>query len=122
MPDTACLWITGIDCIEDKNRIINFWDNIYGYNMSALGDQSKKTSHRLALNPEQLMTNSCLVKEIDLLTVSRENIDICSLFQLEVKKKGFVRGISLHFNVEFNYGLERVVYSICASTPKPVGM
>ena len=39
-PDKAVLYICGIEDSEYKNQKINFWDNVYGFNMQAMKDNA----------------------------------------------------------------------------------
>ena len=54
-----------------------------------------------------------MLEEIDLQspTTTAENIGFQSAFQLNVLKKGYIRGLSLHFPVGFNYGVRSVKIS-----------
>lgn len=35
-PDRACLYITAIEDRQYKDEKINWWDNVYGFNMSSI--------------------------------------------------------------------------------------
>ena len=111
-PDTSCLYITGVDDHLNQDAAISFWDHIYGFDMSAIASRIREEPQVVKLSPSQVMTNSTLLKEIDLYSQTiTEEIDFLSPFQLNVLKKGYIRGFAIHFSIGFNHGVKRIKFS-----------
>lgn len=60
------------DFIEDrkyKEQKVDFWDNVYGFDMSIMKEIVVKEPLIDSCNPEQLVCKRALVKTVDLYTV-----------------------------------------------------
>ena len=111
-PDTASLYITGVDDYLSQDTALSYWDHVYGFDMSAIAATIKQEPQHVKFNQNQVMTNSLLIKEIDLHSPSQTStVDFLSAFHLNVLKKGYIRGVSLHFSYGFNHGIERIKFS-----------
>ena len=112
-PDTASLYITGVNDHLQQDTNLSYWDHIYGFDMSAIAKLAKQEPQYVKFSPSQVMTNSHLMMEIDLESkaTTGEDVEIQSPFQLNVLKKGYIRGLSLHYSFGFNYGVRSVGFS-----------
>jgi protein arginine N-methyltransferase 1 len=54
------------------------------------------------VDPKQVVSNSYLVKEIDLYTVEKKDLAFSSEFHLIVRRNDFVQALVTYFNVEFS--------------------
>jgi len=58
--------------IEDRNykeQKVNFWDNVYGFDMSVMKEIVVKEPLIDSCDPKQLVSKRALVKTVDLYTV-----------------------------------------------------
>ena len=65
-PDRASLYIT---CIEDrqyKEEKIDWWDSVYGINMSCIKEIAIREPLVDTVDPKQVISTNCLLKEFDL--------------------------------------------------------
>ena len=46
------------------------------------------------------MTNSCLIKEIDIQTCTKEDIPFTSPFHLQIKRNDYMQALVTYFNIE----------------------
>ena len=44
-PDTASLYITGVDDYLQQDTALSYWDHIYGFDMSAIGNLVRQEPH-----------------------------------------------------------------------------
>ncbi|RWS27135.1 protein arginine N-methyltransferase PRMT1-like protein [Leptotrombidium deliense] len=115
-PDRATVYITAIedrqykdDKINCKSRNVSFdsskyrkrWDDVYGFNMSCVREVAIKEPLVDVVDPKQVVTNSCLLKEVDLYTVKSEDLNFTSPFCLMVKRDDYVQAFCTYFSVEF---------------------
>jgi protein arginine N-methyltransferase 1 len=65
-PDRCSLFITAIEDRQYKDEKINWWDDVYGFDMSSIRKVAISEPLVDVVDPKQIVTNSCLVKEVDL--------------------------------------------------------
>ncbi|XP_064480874.1 protein arginine N-methyltransferase 1-like isoform X5 [Ornithodoros turicata] len=110
-PDRATLFIC---CIEDrqyKDEKINWWDSVYGFNMSCIRKVAISEPLVDVVDPKQVVTNACLLKEVDLYTVKVEDLSFSSPFHLQVRRDDYIQAFVTFFNVEFTKCHKRTGFS-----------
>jgi len=60
---------------------------------------------------KQVVTNSCLIKEIDIQTCTKEDIPFTSPFHLQIKRNDYMQALVTYFNIEFTKCHKRVGFS-----------
>lgn len=65
-PDKATLHITAIEDRVYKDEKISWWDNVYGFNMSPIRKVAISEPLVDVVDPKQVVTGSCLLKEVKL--------------------------------------------------------
>eukprot|EP00731_Ephydatia_muelleri_P006100 Em0003g348a len=100
-PDKASLYVTAIEDRSYKDEKINWWDSVYGFNMSRIRDVALREPLVDVVEAQQIVTDSCLVKEIDLYTVTREELTFSAPYSLTAKRNDYVDAIVSFFTVEF---------------------
>ena len=84
-PDRASLYICAIEDRQYKDDKINWWDEVYGFNMSCIRKVAITEPLVDVVDPKQVVSNSCLLKEVDLYTVTKDELAFSSPFSLQVK-------------------------------------
>jgi len=111
LPDKATLNITAIEDAEYKEDKINFWDNVYGFDMSCI----KKTAIQEPLvdvvNPEQVMTNTHKLLTIDINTVKVSDLSFSVPFRLVASRDDFGHALVVSFDIEFSKCHKPVFFS-----------
>ena len=110
-PDTVSLYITGVDDNLHLATALSYWDHVYGFDMSAVAGRVKEEAQLVKFGRSQVMTNSVLVMEIDLESQAATLENVGVPLEMNVLKKGYIRGLSLHINIGFNYGVHMVKFS-----------
>ncbi|KAK2082163.1 Protein arginine N-methyltransferase 1 [Saguinus oedipus] len=96
--------------IEDrqyKDYKIHWWENVYGFNMSCIKDVAIKEPLVDVVDPKQLVSNTCLIKEVDIYTVKVEDLTLTSPFCLQVKQNDSMHTLVAYFNIEFTHCYKR---------------
>lgn len=100
-PDRASLYITTIEDAEYKQSKIEFWDDVYGFDFSAI----KKIAIREPLvdfvEPETINTIEYTLKVFDLYTVTAEDLEFSERFTLRATRNDYIHAFLCYFNVEF---------------------
>lgn len=101
-PDKASMWITAIEDQEYYDSKINFWDDVYGFNMSCIKEMALLEPLVDTCKPEQIISNSAQILDIDLYKVKKEELDFESKFSLTFSRSDFCHAVVAYFNVEFS--------------------
>uniref|UniRef100_A0A5K3EWX8 type I protein arginine methyltransferase n=1 Tax=Mesocestoides corti TaxID=53468 RepID=A0A5K3EWX8_MESCO len=101
MPDHATLYICGIEDRQYKDEKINWWDNVYGFDMSCIRKVALTEPLVDVVDPNQVVTNCCLVKDVDMYTIRVEDLTFSAPFQLTCKRNDYVHALVTFFNIDF---------------------
>ncbi|XP_045626045.1 protein arginine N-methyltransferase 1 isoform X3 [Procambarus clarkii] len=112
-PDRATLFVAGIEDRQYKDDKINWWDSVYGFDMSCIREVAMTEPLVDVVEAKQVVTNSCLVKEVDLYTVKKEDLAFSTPFhlQVEVRRNDYVHALITYFNIEFSKCHKRTGFS-----------
>ena len=68
-------------CVLCRQEKIDFWDNVYGFDMSSIKERALIEPLVDTVDPEQIATNSHQIKTIDILNMKVEdaNFEVCLL-------------------------------------------
>jgi len=111
MPDRATLYLTGIEDRTYKDEKINWWDQVYGFDMSCIRKTAISEPLVDVVDPKQVITNACLIKELDMYTVKEEDLSFSSPFHLQCRRDDYVQALVCYFNVEFTKCHKRTGFS-----------
>jgi type I protein arginine methyltransferase len=56
-----------------RDEKINFWDDVYGFNFSRIKTMAIREPLVDNVDPEQIATQPCTIKTIDILTMKKED-------------------------------------------------
>jgi protein arginine N-methyltransferase 1 len=110
-PDKAQLFVCAIEDRQYKDEKINWWESVYGFNMSSIRKVAISEPLVDVVDPNQIVTNSALVKEVDLYTVRLEDLVWSSDFTLNVRRNDYVQALVTFFTVEFTKCHKRIGFS-----------
>ncbi|XP_055941436.1 protein arginine N-methyltransferase 1-like isoform X2 [Argiope bruennichi] len=116
-PDRATLFICAIEDRQYKDEKINWWDSVYGFNMSCIRKVAISEPLVDVVDPKQVVTSVCLLKEVDLYTVKPSDLKFSSPFHLQVKRDDYIQAFVTFFNVEFSKCHKRTGFSTAPEAP-----
>merc|ERR1711992_428323 len=116
-PDRATLYITAIEDRQYKDDKINWWDDVYGFDMSCIKKVALQEPLVDVVDRNQVVTNSCLLKEIDIQTCTKDDIPFESPFNLQIKRNDYAQALVTFFNIEFTKCHKRVGFSTAPEAP-----
>ena len=99
-PDRATLYITAIEDRQYKDDKINWWDDVYGFDMSCIKKVALQEPLVDVVDRNQVVANSCLLKEIDIRTCTKADIPFDSPFTLKFKRNDYCQVCSLFFLIQ----------------------
>lgn len=116
-PDRATLYVTAIEDRQYKDEKINWWDNVYGFDMSSIRKVAISEPLVDVVDPKQVVTNACLVKEVDIYTVKEEDLSFSAPFHLSCRRNDYVHALVTFFNIEFTKCHKRTGFSTAPEAP-----
>jgi len=110
-PDRATLYVTAIEDRQYKDDKINWWDTVHGFDMSCIRKVAICEPLVDVVDPKQVVTNACLIKEVDLYVVKEEDLTFTAPFHLTARRNDYVHALVTYFNVEFTPCHKRTGFS-----------
>jgi len=101
-PDKATIVLSAIEDAEYREEKINFWDDVYGFNYSAVKEVALKEPLVDTVNHRSVVTNYENVFEIDLYTIQVPDLAFKVPFKLVAKANDYVHAILGHFDINFS--------------------
>jgi protein arginine N-methyltransferase 1 len=111
MPDKAKLWMCSIEDGQYKEDKINWWDNVYGFNMSSIRKQALTEPLVDVVDAKQVASSNSMLKEVDLYTVTVAELDFSVPFEMVMRRDDYVHAFVCFFTVEFSKTHKRIGFS-----------
>lgn len=116
-PDRATLFICAIEDRQYKDDKINWWDDVYGFDMSCIRKVAISEPLVDVVDPKQVVSNSDVVKDIDLYTVTPDDLNFTTPFSLKVRRNDYAQAFVTYFSVEFTRCHKRMGFSTGPEQP-----
>jgi predicted RNA methylase len=102
LPDKAELVLCAIEDESYKEDKINWWHDVYGFDMSCIKKIAMVEPLVDVVEPRMVVTNYCTIKKIDIMTVQKENLSFEVPFKLKALRDDRIHALSAHFDIEFS--------------------
>jgi protein arginine N-methyltransferase 1 len=102
MPDRANLYFCAIEDAKYKDDKINWWENVYGFNMSIIRDLAVKEPIVDVVGADAVNTTAPVVWSMDINTISVADLDFSFSFDLEVTRDDYAHALVGFWDVEFS--------------------
>ncbi|XP_075996055.1 protein arginine N-methyltransferase 8-B isoform X2 [Genypterus blacodes] len=116
-PDRASLYVVAIEDRQYKDFKIHWWENVYGFDMTCIRNVAMKEPLVDVVDNKQVVTNSCLVKEVDIYTVKPEDLSFTSTFCLQIQRNDYIHALVTYFNIEFTKCHKKTGFSTAPDAP-----
>lgn len=111
-PDKAALYMTAIEDQDYMSEKIYWWDSVYGFDMSAIREVAMSEPLVDTVESKQVVTNSSMMKEIDLITIKVEELKNLRVpFNIRARRNDFIHAFVVFFTVEFSACHKRTGFS-----------
>ncbi|KAF9963665.1 type I protein arginine N-methyltransferase Rmt1 [Modicella reniformis] len=101
-PDRATMFIAAIEDGDYKDEKIGFWDNVYGFDYSAIRRIALREPLVDTVDSKAIVTNACAFKHIDILTIKKEDLDFKVPFTLTANRNDFIHAFISWFDISFD--------------------
>ncbi|KAL3313190.1 Protein arginine N-methyltransferase 1 [Cichlidogyrus casuarinus] len=119
LPDKARLWVCGIEDRQYKDDKINWWENVYGFNMKAIRNVAVTEPLVDVVEPKQIVTNVALIKEVDMYTIKEEDLTFTAPFQLLCQENNYIHALVAYFDIQFSSSHVSLGFSTGPKERKP---
>ncbi|XP_049848879.1 uncharacterized protein LOC126316827 [Schistocerca gregaria] len=110
-PDKASLYLVGIEDKEYKEEKIDFWDNVYGFDMSCIKKKAYQDPIVDTVPEEAIVTTASKLMTVDLKTVQAKDLTWSANFELIATQKDSIHAFAAYFDVEFTDCQEQIRFS-----------
>jgi protein arginine N-methyltransferase 1 len=100
-PDKATMYIAAIEDGEYKEEKINFWDSVYGFNMSHIKSLALREPLVDVVDQKAIVSDSCPFKTIDLYTVTKEDLSFTADFKVKATRDDYIHAFIAWFDIGF---------------------
>jgi type I protein arginine methyltransferase len=101
-PDTATLYMAAIEDGEYKSDKIDWWQDVYGFDMSCIGKTALLEPLVDIVDQNQICTSTCLLKSFNIKTMTKEDATFTAPYTLTMQRNDFIHALVAHFDVSFN--------------------
>eukprot|EP00741_Cyanophora_paradoxa_P000462 tig00000405_g450.t1 len=102
-PDKATLYVAAIEDGDYKKEKIDFWENVYGFDMSCIKEIAMMEPLVDTVDHEAVVSSACPIKTIDVMTVKKEELAFSSPFKLTCNRNDFAHALIAYFDISFNF-------------------
>jgi len=102
MPDKASLYLSAIEDQDYKEEKIGFWDDVYGFDYSCIKDIALKEPLVDTVELKSVVCDPCMVKHIDLMTVTKEDLAFTDQFSLKATRNDYIHAFLGWFDISFD--------------------
>ncbi|KAG4208134.1 hypothetical protein ERO13_A03G112250v2, partial [Gossypium hirsutum] len=101
LPDEASLYLTAIEDAEYKDDKIEFWNNVYGFDMSCIKKQAMMEPLVDTVDQKQIVTNCHLLKTMDISKMVLGDASFTAPFKLIAERDDYIHAFVAYFDVSF---------------------
>jgi len=101
-PDKAIMYLCAAEDGPVKAERIDFWNDVYGFDMTPLRDVAMREPVVDVVEPKQIVTDAVPIYSVDLLTCARsEELSFRSSFKLTARRDDYLHGLVAYFECAF---------------------
>ncbi len=101
LPDKATLCLCAIEDEEYKQEKIDFWDDVYGFDMSAIKSLAILEPLVDVVEAKSVITHQAPILELDLLTCTKDDLSFSANFVLPARRNDYVHALVAYFDCAF---------------------
>lgn len=101
LPDKTSLRLTAIEDAEYKEDKIEFWNNVYGFDMSCIKKQAMMEPLVDTVDANQIVTNCQLLKTMDISKMTPGDASFTVPFKLVAERNDYIHALVAYFDVSF---------------------
>ncbi|GAB4838937.1 Protein arginine N-methyltransferase 1 [Ancistrocladus abbreviatus] len=101
LPDKASLYLTAIEDADYKEDKIEFWKDVYGFDMSCIRKQAMMEPLVDTVEQNQIVTDCPLLKTMDISKMTPGDASFTAPFKLVAERNDYIHAFVAYFDVSF---------------------
>lgn len=101
LPDRALMYVAAIEDSVYMGEKTDFWQNVYGVNMSIMTKGIFKDPVVDTVPPDNLMSDSCCILDLDLVKMKKSDVEFANHYSLTMQYSDKVHAIVSWFDTVF---------------------
>jgi protein arginine N-methyltransferase 1 len=110
-PDKASLYVVAIEDAEYKEQKINWWDSVYGFDMSCIKEMAIKEPLVDTVEADSICSAPCHLFSVDITTVKKQDLAFSAPFSINITRNDNVHALVAFFDIEFTHAHKTVYFS-----------
>ncbi|KAJ3428533.1 arginine methyltransferase 1-related [Anaeramoeba flamelloides] len=102
LPDKASLFIGGIEDSNYNNEKLEYWENVWGFKMTSIKKAVNIEPVIDIIEEKHVVTNYHELKQIDIKTVTLEELELKAPFLLQCDRNEYINGFVTFFTYTFS--------------------
>ncbi|VEU39817.1 unnamed protein product [Pseudo-nitzschia multistriata] len=100
-PDKAVMYISALEDGQVKRDRIEFWDNVYGFDMTPIKDIALKEPVVDVVDSKAVVSDAVPILHLDILTCRKEDVEFAASFELTANRNDYVHALVAYFECAF---------------------
>lgn len=100
-PDKAVMYLTAIEDGNVRRDRFDYWDDVYGFDMSAIKEIALREPVVDVVDAKALVTDAVPILSLDILTCTKEDLGFSSTFKLQALRNDYIHGLVAYFECAF---------------------
>nr|CAD7260629.1 unnamed protein product [Timema shepardi] len=102
LPNRCSISLLGVADLVRYGELVGFWSDVYGYRMSCLQREVVREPMVEVISEEKVVTDTCLLTQLDLYTCTIDSVDFTADFELRVTQDDTLTALAGFFDVFFD--------------------
>jgi protein arginine N-methyltransferase 1 len=111
LPDKASLYVTAIEDAHYKDDKVEFWDDVYGFDMSCIKRRAITEPLVDTVDGNQIVTDSKLLKTMDISKMAAGDASFTAPFKLVAQRNDHIHALVAYFDVSFTMCHKKMGFS-----------
>eukprot|EP01104_Vermistella_antarctica_P000981 TRINITY_DN11053_c0_g1_i1.p1 TRINITY_DN11053_c0_g1~~TRINITY_DN11053_c0_g1_i1.p1 ORF type:complete len:342 (-),score=120.26 TRINITY_DN11053_c0_g1_i1:109-1134(-) len=110
-PDKCSLSIAAIEDADYKEEKINWWDNVYGFDMSIIKKKAIQEPLVDTVEEKAIVSSACTLMELDLKTCTIDDLTFDVPFSMTCDRNDYCHAFVAYFDITFSKSHKPVYFS-----------
>lgn len=102
LPNRCTMHLVAVSDKERYDKLIGFWDDVYGYSMSCLRKDALTEPNVETIPSDKVISESCTLADIDLYTCTKQDVTFQALLSMPITSDGIVTSLAGYFDTYFD--------------------
>jgi protein arginine N-methyltransferase 1 len=111
LPDKATLCLAAIEDGEYKQEKIEFWNTVWGFDMSCIKRLAMLEPLVDTVSPDAVASSTAALLTVDIQTVRKEDLTFEAPFRVTMRRNDYVHALVAWFDIEFSHCHKPITFS-----------